>query len=193
MNPGHTPETKGKRSPDGMVREYAWTREVARKASDLLTQHGIANLIAAADKEVDSLTLPVKTANHLCVQCGVSNVLFISIHCNAAGNGKEWTTARGWEVWTTRGKTKSDKLATYLYEAAKEIYAGHKLRTDFTDGDPDKEKDFYVLKHTSCPAVLIEHFFMDNKEDAAYLMTDECKRKAGEVILKAVQMYIKGA
>ena len=190
LNPGHTPETKGKRSPDGKLREYKWARETARLASDKLTEAGIANIIACADKEQDSLSLPVKMANRLCVQCGVSNVLFVSIHCNAAGNGKEWTSARGWEIWTSVGKTRADELATCIYAAAKRIFAGHKLRTDTTDGDPDKEKDYYVLKATHCPAVLIENFFMDNREDCAFLLTDESKQKAAQVILEGVKAYI---
>ena len=36
---------------------------------------------------------------------------------------------------------------------------GKKLRTDYADNDPDKESNFYVLKHTNCPAVLTENFF----------------------------------
>ena len=50
----------------------------------------------------------------------------VSIHCNAAGNGSDWMIARGWEAWTSVGKTKADKLATCLYDAAGR--AGFKLR-----------------------------------------------------------------
>ena len=34
-----------------------------------------------------------------------------------------------------------------------------KIRKDNSDGDPDKEYNFYILKHTQCPAVLTENFF----------------------------------
>ena len=40
-----------------------------------------------------------------------------------------------------------------------------RLWTDNTYGDPDIEKDFYIIRHTSCPAVLTENLFMDNRED----------------------------
>jgi N-acetylmuramoyl-L-alanine amidase len=33
------------------------------------------------------------------------------------------------------------------------------MRTDFSDGDADKEAHLYVLKNTNCPAVLTENFF----------------------------------
>ena len=50
------------------------------------------------------------------------------------------------------------------YYDAKQNY----IRTDTSDGDRDMESNFYVLKHTSCPAVLTENFFQDNKSDVDY-------------------------
>ena len=81
--------------------------------------------------------------------------------------------ARGWSCLTTRGKTKADELATCLYEAAKNHLPAMRLRTDYTDGDPDIEKDFYIIRHTSCPAVLTENLFMDNRDDVAFLESEE--------------------
>ena len=50
-----------------------------------------------------------------------------------------------------------------------------KIRKDMTDGDPDKESGFYILKHTKCPAVLTENLFQDNKEDVGFLLSEEGK------------------
>ena len=44
---------------------------------------------------------------------------------------------------------------------------GQRIRKDTADGDPDQEKDFYILRHTSCTAVLTENLFMDNRNDVA--------------------------
>ncbi|MBR1699160.1 MAG: N-acetylmuramoyl-L-alanine amidase [Bacteroidales bacterium] len=41
------------------------------------------------------------------------------------------------------------------------------------DADPDQEADFYLLRHTSCPAVLTENLFMDNPADCAFLLSEE--------------------
>ncbi|MBR3658163.1 MAG: N-acetylmuramoyl-L-alanine amidase, partial [Prevotella sp.] len=111
--------------------------------------------------------------NEWCRQLGKDNVLLISIHCNAAGRGDRWLTARGWCAYTTRGNTRADALATALYDAARRHLPGHLLRTDYTDADPDLEKDFYLLRHTSCPAVLTENLFMDNHEDCDFLLSPE--------------------
>lgn len=80
--------------------------------------------------------------------------------------------ATGWEAWTSRGKTKSDNLADLLYERAKKNFENVKIRTDFSDGDQDKEAGYYILKYTNCPAVLTENFFMDNKSDVEFMLSD---------------------
>ena len=78
---------------------------------------------------------------------------------NAAGNDGKWHNATGWEAYTSVGVTSSDRLAESLYKAAKKNLIGKKLRVEQTDGDQDKEYNFYILKHTLCPAVLTENFF----------------------------------
>ena len=80
--------------------------------------------------------------------------------------------SRGWSCYTTKGQTSADRLATALYDAAKTWLPDHRLRKDNTDGDPDIESNFYVLRHTSCPAVLTENLFQDSKDDVAFLESD---------------------
>ena len=46
---------------------------------------------------------------------------------------------------------------------------GHKLRKDYSDGDPDWESDFFILKNTLCAAVLTENLFHDNSDDCLFL------------------------
>lgn len=195
INPGHVyfsegdkRNTPGKRSPDSSIIEALWNYEVAELLFSKLKLTGINCVIAKATEESNSLTLPVSICNDYCKKLGTNNVLFVSIHVNAAGNG-DWKSARGWSIWTTRGVTKSDKLATLIYNRAKKTFTN--VRQDYTDGDPDYESDFYVLRKTMCPAVLVENFFMDNKEDVEFLKTKECKDKCAQVILEGIQDYIK--
>ena len=42
-----------------------------------------------------------------------------------------------------------------------------------SDGDPDFEENFYVLRKTICPAVLTENFFQNSKEDVEWLESEE--------------------
>lgn len=121
------------------------------------------------------LGLRVNYVNEVCRNNGSGNVLYISIHCNAAGADDKWHDARGWSVYTSPGRTKSDDLATCIWNAAKKnLPNDHKnaLRADWSDKDPDYESSLYVLTHTKCPAVLTENLFQDNKDDVAYLTSD---------------------
>ena len=116
----------------------------------------------------------------------------ISVHVNAAGNGSEWMSARGWSAWTTRGQNNSDKFASAIYECAKSEFVlwDQRVREDFSDGDPDYESNFYVIKNANCPAVLIENFFMDNKDDVEWLVSEECKRACARVIVMGILKYV---
>ena len=166
---GHGKDTAGKRSPDGKLREYAYTREIAVRLEQALKKRGIEAIRITPEENDVSLSERCRRAN----KYGAQDVILVSIHCNAAGNGS-WMNARGWEAWTSVGNTRADKLATCLYEAAGK--AGFKLRKDETDGDPDKEGHLYILKHTVCPAVLTENLFQDNREDVEYLLSETGKQ-----------------
>lgn len=191
VNPGHASDTPGKQSPDGRFKEYLWNAEVADIVIDKLIELGFGTSLAKATCEKQSLTFPVQRCNALCNRYGKDSVLFISIHCNAAGNGKEWKSARGWSIYTTPGVTKSDVLATCIFNAAKNYFGSNvKLRTDMSDGDPDYESNFYVLRNTKCPAVLIEHLFMDNKDDLTILNTPQFKNTAATVIVQGILNYV---
>ena len=107
------------------------------------------------------------------------------------GDGTKWMNATGWSCYTCKGQTESDRLADCLYKAAEQILKNQVIRTDYArDGDPDWEENFYILRHSLCPAVLVEQFFMDNKKDLAYLISDEGKRNLIDVIVGGVEKYL---
>lgn len=186
---GHGENTIGKRSPDGLFREYKYAREIAESIErELKTKGYDAERIV---KETIDVTLEerVRRVNEVCERLGSSNVVLVSIHCNAAGNG-DWKNARGWSAYTSKGKTKSDELATMLYGEAVRNFTGQTIRKDFSDGDPDWEESFYVLKKTKCPAVLTENFFMDNKQDVSYLLSLEGRTQIVKTHVDAIIKYV---
>lgn len=169
---GHGENTPGKRSPDGKFREYLYAREIAEAIEGELKFLGLDAERIVTETEDISLAERARRVNEICRRLGAENVVLVSIHCNASKNG-EWGKARGWSAYTSKGKTKSDELATMLYVEAAKNFAGQTLRKEFSDGDPDWEEGFYVLRKTKCPAVLTENFFMDNEQDLAYLTSEE--------------------
>lgn len=188
---GHGENTPGKRSPDGKFREYLYVREIADEVVARLNARGYdAERIVKEFTDV-ALAERARRVNEVCGKLGTKNVILVSIHCNAAGNG-EWLNAKGWSCYTSVGQTKADKLADCFYQVADEKFANQrKIRKDLTDGDPDWEAGFYMLKKTKCPAVLTENFFMDNKDDVAYLLSAEGREAVVSTHVDGIIKYIE--
>ena len=185
---GHN--TPGKRSPDGKFREYAYNREIAKRiVADLIDRGYDAELLVPEDNDI-SLEERVRRVNALCSAHGKSNVILVSVHVNAAGNGSKWTNATGWSVYTCKGQTASDKLAECLCEAAIKNFPGKRIRTDYSDGDSDWEENFYILRHTMCPAVLTENFFMDGL-DLEFLQSKTGKQAIVDTHVEGIIEYIE--
>lgn len=189
---GHGNNTPGKRSPDGLFREWSYTREIAAAIVGKLTRKGYNAELLVPEMFDVPLIERVHRANVQCQSLGAYDVLLISIHCNAAGKGKEWMSGRGWEAWTSTGQTEGDKLAECLYESALDVFPkGTSIRSDWNDGDFDKENRFTILSKTLCPAVLTENFFMDNKFDVEYLNSKEGKDAIVRCHIDGIINYIK--
>lgn len=183
---GHGSNTPGKCSPDGRLREYAYTREIAERLVMELRKNGI-DAERIVKEEID---VPLAERCRRANEYKASEAILVSIHCNAAGNGSDWMSARGWEAWTSVGKTKADKLATCLYEDAEHCLPGMKMRKDMADGDPDKESQFYILRHTNCPAVLTENLFQDNREDVEFLLSEKGNRAIVSLHVWGIMKYL---
>ena len=191
IDPGHGIDTPGKRSPDGLFREYLWNRQVADLILEGLVSAGVdASLVVTETNDV-TLRNRVNRVNTICNRVGASNVLLVSVHANAAGNGSAWMNARGWSCYTSKGKTKSDQVAECLYDAFEAEFQDRKIRKDMSDGDRDWEENFYVLQKSKCPAVLLENFFYDNREECAWMLQEETKRRIASAAVKGIIKYIK--
>ena len=190
IDPGHGIDTPGKRSPDGKFLEYLWNRQIADLLLDRFMIMCIdASLVVTETNDI-SLATRVQRVNRLCSKVGASNVILLSIHSNAAGNGSKWMSAQGWSCYTSKGETKSDVIAECLYDAFETEFADRKIRKDMSDGDRDWEENFYVLQKSKCPAVLLENFFYDNRDECAWLLKDETKERIADAIVKGITQYI---
>ncbi len=105
IDPGHGINTPGKRSPDGRFLEYRFNREVSRLIlSDLIDRGFDCETIVPEETDI-SLQERCARVNRHCRQLGINNVILVSIHANAFGNGKEWTSTSGWSVYTSPSET----------------------------------------------------------------------------------------
>lgn len=198
LGTAHLASTPGKCSPDKSFREYKYSREICVELQKRLRACGVECYIDYLEDDMpgknssQELIERVNLVNKAyCNKFGKDNVLYVSVHVNAAGKGG-WNKATGFAIYTSPGQTKSDDLATCMWNEAERILTplGKKLRKDCSDGDPDYEENFYVLKKTSCPAVLTENFFQDNKSDVEWLSSEEGKKTVVEYHLRGILRYL---
>lgn len=184
---GHGRETPGKRSPDGRLLEWRWTRDVAIQLKNELEKRGItATLLVPEDTDVP-LATRVARANAIDRLC--SDSILVSIHVNAAP-GKGWSEASGFSAWICDNASKrSERLASLLQSLAKEMGLGGNR---WVPPEGFFRSNFYIVKRTNMPAVLTENLFQTNQEEVDYLLSDEGKKRLVALHVKAIERYIWG-
>ena len=182
LDNGHGKNTRGKRSPvwgDGtQLFEWEFNRDIVRRIAAKLKADGVKFEILVPEETDVSLQERCRRANQY--QQMYNNCVLFSIHGNAGGG-------TGWECYTSKGTTKADEIATLLYEEAEKEFAGWKIRKDFADGDADKEANFYILRHTVCPAVLTEKFFFDNEKDCKLMLSEAGRERIAKIHINVIK------
>ena len=184
---GHGENTSGKRSPDGRLREWSYTREIADLVVAGLRKKGIdAERIVKEDSDVP-LSERCRRANNSYRDTGKKAIL-VSIHCNAAGSGASWMNAHGWSVFVSNNASlNSKKLAESLAQVAECIPVP--VRKPMPQ-QPYWEQNLAICRDTNCPAVLTENFFQDNKEDVEYLLSREGKDTITRIHIEGILKYL---
>lgn len=177
IDPGHGINTPGKRTPlfeDGSyMKENEFNRAVADYLDTALHRNGFRTLIVAPEMEDIPLETRVQRANEGEADC------YISIHANASG--ESWSDANGIETYLYA--TIGDSSSTY--SLAEEIQRELIKKTGLRDRGV-KKADFYVLRKTWMPAVLIECGFMTNRKEAVLLKSENYRKTCAEAICKGI-------
>ena len=110
--------------------------------------------------------------------------VYISIHSDANSNGKEWNQASGIGTYVyEEGSTASNALARYMHQ---------ELSCNFQKIAKDrkiKKCNFYVVRKTSMPALLLELGFHTHKEEVKRLITDDWKQRVVKSVVDACQIF----
>ena len=185
LDPAHGANVKGKCSPDMKHREYKWSRERVRNLSAMLMHLGYVVYTTTTSENEPGLS---KRRNFATQVAKGYKKLLISLHNNAAGDGKSWMNARGVEVYTTPGITKADMCADYLLSQFKTDFPEIKLRYNKDAKlERDKEASFSVLLGADYMGVLVEWLFQDNKDDVELLMDADMNSRFESSIVDAVE------
>jgi N-acetylmuramoyl-L-alanine amidase len=183
IDAGHGYNTPGKRSPlwsDGtQLFEYEYNRAIAHALAGMCFGGGITATLLVPEWHDVPLSERVRRVNDM--ETNAPKVL-VSIHGNAASA----TAAHGFEVFTSLGNTQSDPIADTFVDALELEFEGERIRKDMTDGDQDKEANFYILRHTRCPAILTENGFFTNRQQCADMLTGTWRQRVALAHYKAM-------
>jgi len=156
---GHGMSTAGKRTPsiNGKVtHENEFNRAVVGYLDIELKRCGFNTLLVAPGDSDVSLSSRVTLANVKGADA------YVSIHYNAFDGSFGGADPSGLSVHvypnSTNGKKLGNSILKYLKTGTNQINRGL------------KESNFYVLHHTSMPAILSENGFMDNKREALLML-----------------------
>lgn len=184
---GHGENTPGKCSPDGKLKEWAYTREIADRLVTELRKNGIDAERIVKEMTDIPLSIRCRRANDIYRETGGKAIL-ISIHCNAAGSGSDWLSAHGWSVFISNNASMNSKnLAICLAGAAigKRVFVRQPMQ-----GQLFWTQNLAICRDTICPAVLTENFFQDNKEDVEFLLSDEGMQMVTQIHVDGIKDYL---
>lgn len=189
LDPAHGRDVAGKCSPNGWIKEWSYSRDFIK---DLMKEMGLRDLsVMNPIRQEEEPGLSARRNLYNAIQTD-GDKFVISIHLNAAGSGSGWMDARGWEIFTSRGHTRSDEMATVIFNQVKSDFPEMKMRPGYWDpaeskNDPDKEANFTVLTGSRYYACLIELGFMDNRDDLCMLINPAWRSEMIRSIATACQ------
>ncbi|MEL7119018.1 MAG: N-acetylmuramoyl-L-alanine amidase [Bacteroidota bacterium] len=172
---------------NGFFYEGVWNRTITSKVAERLSNLKINHIIVSHEYLDLDLAYRADKANwyHRNYKRGI----IISNHANASPSHR----GRGYEVYTSPGRTGADAIAEFHWNHVNDLLGKNgtiTMRSDMSDGDHDKEENFYMLRKTVMPAILIEHLFFDNYRDALLLFDDDVIERFVEAQVRTIINYI---
>ncbi len=174
LDAGHGPDTPGKRTPDGSMREFQFNNVVANYAAELLKSYeGVQTIFTHAPD--GSRDVPLKERTNKANSWKAD--ILISIHANASGDG--WSNAEGIETFTyILPSAASIKLATAVQR---------KLVLSTARRDRGvKQDNLHMVREARMPAILVECGFMTNRAEAELLKANSYRMVCANAIVEGI-------
>lgn len=179
IDPGHGGSDSGAVGPNGYT-EKEGAFAISQKVASILNQSG-AKVVMTRDSDVDVYGPNASARNELQARVNVGNNansdIFVSIHCNAFVN----PAANGTQTFYYGSSYQGQRLAQSIQEKMIEAN-GLRDRGISTC-------NFYVVKHSYMPAVLIETAFITNYDEEALLSDDEWQTTMAKAIAEGINEY----
>lgn len=175
VNAGHSMDTPGKRTPDG-VREFEFNYPTAKYLKQYLEEYKGVEVLLIGDPNRD---IPLKERTDKGNAWGAD--AWLSVHYNAYGTGG-WNDSNGVEVWVYESKPKeSTELAGAVQAALVKATGRHDRGVKFGN--------LHELRETKMTAILAECGFMTNKKEAATMKDAAFQKKVARAYADAVAEF----
>ncbi|MCH5221020.1 MAG: N-acetylmuramoyl-L-alanine amidase [Muribaculaceae bacterium] len=188
---GHGSDTPGKRSPDGRLYEWKWTRILANRIKESLTSHGVDSAILVPEDIDISLADRCRRANAIVTTSrnadATGKCILISLHNNAAGMGDKWHVASGFAAFVSRNASADSMRLAHLL--TRQAIAADILGNRHTPTAGFHIANFAICRDTICPAALTENLFMDNLADIDFLLSERGLALITHVHTNAILKY----
>ena len=190
IDAGHGGRDDGARS-NGLI-EKDLTIDVATRTDTLLKQFGFQTVMTRSGDNY--LSLPERAA----VANGIENAIFVSIHFNHASGGSGIETFYASQkvppenAWTWVGFFNKPNVAALDNgeTLAGFIQASMIMRTEATNRGI-RGRPLYVVRHTRCPAALVECGFISNPFEARLIGNTAYRDRLAKAIAEGVMNYTK--
>lgn len=180
LDAGHGAGTAGKRCMKALdpkeTREWWLNDRIADYVESYLKDYTGYQLLRIDDSDDGKTDVALQTRVSKANSWGAD--FYLSIHHNAGINGG---TGGGIVAYSHTGSTKGAAWRDALY---KELIAQTGLKGNRYDGTLTDE--FYVIKYTVAPAVLLEMGFMDSKTDVPIILSNSYAQKCAKAIVKVL-------
>jgi N-acetylmuramoyl-L-alanine amidase len=217
IDPGHGGKDSGAEGSHTIAKKPLKLQEkevvltVAKNLNSLLTAAypGKRILMTRTGDTFPTLEDRVNIANTVSLKKNEA-IIYISIHANASLN----KNARGYEVWYLPPETQRELIDRDKYDGSKEVLPilndmlhaefiaestrmGHlilgRFKENFGSRLPSrglKAENWYVVRHTRMPAVLVELGFVTNSDDAKLMTNAEDLKLFSQSLYKGIADFV---
>ena len=184
LDSGHGGKDPGKIGVNGAL-EKDINLQIAMRLKKLLEQNDVLVVMTREeDKDLASENASNRKNEDLKARVNLLKetepVLMVSIHQNSFPEAD----VDGAQVFYYSGSEEGKQLGNIVQES---------LKQEIDDGNhrvAKANKDYYLLKKSVCPAVIVECGFLSNAQEAALLVTEEYQEKLAFAIHLGILEYI---
>ena len=182
IDPGHGGSDSGAIGPTGIM-EKSVTMRVSRELKRLLEAEGATVILTrTGDTEVSPKGASATSVEELQARCDIANEakadIFLSIHADAFTNREvKGTTAYYYTNGSKQSKKLADSVRTALVDSLGTVDRG------------TQTCNFYVVKHTDMPAILVEISFISNPDEEQMMNSESGVKKTAQGIADGIADY----